>query len=244
MAAFLNMLKEPKKAARPPDWTYGVLWCPGFLPDGELEIWPDFADIKHDNTQEFYRSYSFFISQCPRTSEFCSVWQQCADEYLDERMYTFGVFVFDSGYSDHVCLNEKLTKYLYLIKHIQQQLVRSISQFKGFFFSFTPPVVIIWRTLSSIITDISHWNQQQHWDTRNMYRFSLFSPLTPHWNSTENYKLNPVWKLFTNSQFKRTLSFDKTSLFQKQSTVHRDVLLRRNRFSKIAIHLSKTSKRK
>ena len=34
---------------------------------------PDFADIKHDYTQEFYRSYSSFISQCPRTGKFCGV---------------------------------------------------------------------------------------------------------------------------------------------------------------------------
>ena len=30
-------------------------------------FWPDFADIKHDYTQEFYWSYSSFITQCPRT---------------------------------------------------------------------------------------------------------------------------------------------------------------------------------
>ena len=30
-------------------------------------FWPDFADIKHDYTQEFYRSYSSFISKCLRT---------------------------------------------------------------------------------------------------------------------------------------------------------------------------------
>ena len=37
-------------------------------------FWPDFANIKHDYTQEFYRSYSSFISQCPRTGKFRSVW--------------------------------------------------------------------------------------------------------------------------------------------------------------------------
>ena len=36
----------------------------------EDKFWPDFADIKHDYTQEFYRSYSSFISQCPRTGKF------------------------------------------------------------------------------------------------------------------------------------------------------------------------------
>ena len=30
-------------------------------------FWPDFADTKHDYTQEIYRSYSFFFSKCPRT---------------------------------------------------------------------------------------------------------------------------------------------------------------------------------
>ena len=40
----------------------------------EDRFWPDFADIKHDYTQEFYRSYTSFISQCPRTSKFRSVW--------------------------------------------------------------------------------------------------------------------------------------------------------------------------
>ena len=39
----------------------------------EEGFWPDFADIKHDYTQEFYRSYSFFISKCPRTGKFRSV---------------------------------------------------------------------------------------------------------------------------------------------------------------------------
>ena len=33
----------------------------------EKEFWPDFAHLKHDYTQEFYRSYSSFISKCPRT---------------------------------------------------------------------------------------------------------------------------------------------------------------------------------
>ena len=33
----------------------------------EEGFWPDFADIKHDYTQEFYLSYSSFISKCPRT---------------------------------------------------------------------------------------------------------------------------------------------------------------------------------
>ena len=36
-------------------------------------FWPDFANIKHDYTQEFYRSYSSFISQCPRTGKFRGV---------------------------------------------------------------------------------------------------------------------------------------------------------------------------
>ena len=48
----------------------------------EDRFWPDFANIKH-YTQEFYRSYSSFISQCPRTSNLvrqsflldCMVWQ-------------------------------------------------------------------------------------------------------------------------------------------------------------------------
>ena len=35
----------------------------------EDRFWPDFADIKHDYTQEFYQSYSSFISQCPRTGK-------------------------------------------------------------------------------------------------------------------------------------------------------------------------------
>ena len=39
----------------------------------EDRFWPDFADIKHDYTQEFYRSYSSFISQCPRTGKFRGV---------------------------------------------------------------------------------------------------------------------------------------------------------------------------
>ena len=33
----------------------------------EEGFWPDFADIKHDYTQELYRYYSSFISKCPRT---------------------------------------------------------------------------------------------------------------------------------------------------------------------------------
>ena len=33
-------------------------------------FWPDFADIKHGYTQEFYWSYSSFISQYPRTGKF------------------------------------------------------------------------------------------------------------------------------------------------------------------------------
>ena len=36
-------------------------------------LWPDFADIKYDYAHEFYRSYSSFISQCPRTRKFCGV---------------------------------------------------------------------------------------------------------------------------------------------------------------------------
>ena len=36
-------------------------------------FWPDFADFKHDYTQELYRLYSFFISKCPRTGTFHSV---------------------------------------------------------------------------------------------------------------------------------------------------------------------------
>ena len=34
---------------------------------------PGLADIKHDYTQQFYQSYSSFISQCPRTGKFRSV---------------------------------------------------------------------------------------------------------------------------------------------------------------------------
>ena len=41
----------------------------------EDRFWADFADIKHDYTQEFHRSYSSFISQCPRTGKFCGVWK-------------------------------------------------------------------------------------------------------------------------------------------------------------------------
>ena len=36
----------------------------------EDRFWPDFANIKHDYTPEFYRSYSSFISQCRRTGKF------------------------------------------------------------------------------------------------------------------------------------------------------------------------------
>ena len=39
----------------------------------EEGFWPDFTDFKHDYTQEFYRSYSFFISKCRRTGKFRSV---------------------------------------------------------------------------------------------------------------------------------------------------------------------------
>ena len=39
----------------------------------EDRFWPDFADIKHDYTQECYRSYSSFISQGPRTGKFRGV---------------------------------------------------------------------------------------------------------------------------------------------------------------------------
>ena len=39
----------------------------------EEEFWPDFTDIKHDYTQEFNWSYSFFISKCPRTGKFRDV---------------------------------------------------------------------------------------------------------------------------------------------------------------------------
>ena len=39
----------------------------------ENRFGPDLADIKHDYTQEFYQSYSFFISQCPRTGKFRGV---------------------------------------------------------------------------------------------------------------------------------------------------------------------------
>ena len=42
----------------------------------EDRFWPDFADIKHDYTQEFYRSYLSFTSQCPRTGKFRGVWHQ------------------------------------------------------------------------------------------------------------------------------------------------------------------------
>ena len=41
----------------------------------EDRFWPEFADIKHDYTQELYWSYSSFISQCPRTGKFRSVWK-------------------------------------------------------------------------------------------------------------------------------------------------------------------------
>ena len=37
----------------------------------EDRFWPDFTDIKHEYTQEFYRPYTSFISQCPRTSISC-----------------------------------------------------------------------------------------------------------------------------------------------------------------------------
>ena len=37
----------------------------------EEGYWPDF---KHDNTQEFYRSYSVFTGKCPRSSKFRGVW--------------------------------------------------------------------------------------------------------------------------------------------------------------------------
>ena len=39
----------------------------------ECRFGPDFADIKHCYTQKFYRSYSSFISQCPRSSKFRGV---------------------------------------------------------------------------------------------------------------------------------------------------------------------------
>ena len=39
----------------------------------EDRFWLDFADIKHDYTQEFYRSYSSFISQCPKTGKLSCV---------------------------------------------------------------------------------------------------------------------------------------------------------------------------
>ena len=32
------------------------------------------ADFKHDYTQEFYRSYPFFISKCLRTGKFRGIW--------------------------------------------------------------------------------------------------------------------------------------------------------------------------
>ena len=42
--------------------TFGLLFY-----RNEEGFWPDFAGIKHDHTQEFYRSCSSFISKCPRT---------------------------------------------------------------------------------------------------------------------------------------------------------------------------------
>ena len=39
----------------------------------EDRFWRDFADMKQEYTQEFYRSYSSFISQCPRTGKFRGV---------------------------------------------------------------------------------------------------------------------------------------------------------------------------
>ena len=37
-------------------------------------FWPDFVDLKYDYTQEFYKSYSFYISKCLRTGKFGGVW--------------------------------------------------------------------------------------------------------------------------------------------------------------------------
>ena len=40
----------------------------------EEGFWSDFADFKHDYTQEFYQSCSFFISKCPRAGKFRGFW--------------------------------------------------------------------------------------------------------------------------------------------------------------------------
>ena len=51
----------------------GILQTPWKLFDSyrtEEGVWPDF---KHDYIQEFYESYSFFISKCPWTGKFHSV---------------------------------------------------------------------------------------------------------------------------------------------------------------------------
>ena len=50
-----------------------TLHCENFWAFTGPRIEPDFANIKHDYTQEFYRSYSSFISLCPRTGKFRGV---------------------------------------------------------------------------------------------------------------------------------------------------------------------------
>ena len=56
----------------------------------EDRLWPDFADIKHDYTQEFYRSYSYFISQCPRTSKF-----RCVCLYQNKGAFWYYILFFN-----------------------------------------------------------------------------------------------------------------------------------------------------
>ena len=50
-------------------WRLSRVHCEKLRGFYRTEEWfcPDFADIKHDYTQEFYRSYSSFISKCLRT---------------------------------------------------------------------------------------------------------------------------------------------------------------------------------
>ena len=56
-------------------------------------FWSDFADIKHDYTQEFYRSYSYFISQCPRTGKFRGVLGcNCIQQYVPAHKNQFAHF--------------------------------------------------------------------------------------------------------------------------------------------------------
>ena len=49
-------------------WGISILMCRHWKLSGfyqnKVGFWPDFADIKHDYTQEFYQSYSSVISKC------------------------------------------------------------------------------------------------------------------------------------------------------------------------------------